>query len=106
MLVLDRKEVVLMSLLTNVPMFSHMYYLNMLAVLLVRGLDRNLTFHRSPTARANSSSPAMTLPAITPTGTSPFSPGLLTVTTTWTPTNEMQSRHDLSQVNKSDSAVL
>lgn len=43
-----------------------------------------LTFHRSPTARANSSSPATTLPAITPTGTSPFTPGLLMVTTTWT----------------------
>lgn len=43
-----------------------------------------LTFHSRPTARANSSSPPMTLPAITPTGTSPFSPGLLTVNTTWT----------------------
>lgn len=48
------------------------------------GVDRLFTFHSSPTARANKSSPAMTLPAITPTGTSPFSPGLLTVSTTWT----------------------
>lgn len=43
----------------------------------------SLTFHSSPTTRASSSRPAMTLPTITPTGTSPFSPGLLTVSGTW-----------------------
>lgn len=37
------------------------------------------TFHSSATARANRNSPAMTLPAMTPTGTSAVSPGLLTL---------------------------
>ena len=41
------------------------------------------TFQSRPTARANSSSPVMMLPTITPKGTSPFSPGLLTVSTTY-----------------------
>lgn len=41
-----------------------------------------LTFHSSPTTRASSSRPATTLPTITPTGTSAFSPGLLTVSGT------------------------
>lgn len=55
-----------------------------------------LTFHNSPTASANSSSPAMTLPTITPTGTSPFSPGLLMVTSTWSSSRTGTSLHALS----------
>lgn len=38
----------------------------------------------------------MTLPTMTPTGTSPFSPGLLTVNTTWTAGGQERSFHSLS----------
>lgn len=48
------------------------------------GKAATLTFHSSPTTRASSSRPPMTLPTITPTGTSAFSPGLLTVSGTCT----------------------
>lgn len=67
---------------------------------------KNLTFHKAATKSASKSNPPIMLPTITPIGTSPLAPGLLTVMSAWDRETEPQVISVLNPTETNSTSLL